>query len=514
VNGIGPIAPAASAALSLNALAGGAPTDQAANASGGPPTGTAQAADDGRPATPLSAVANDAAEVHRTGVSTSGPTAGMASGVDPSASSQLQRLQASASLGQVSALPADLTEALAAGRGPGASADATASPDDAASLQARMASQASRLPVDRGPVRADPAAATTVPANADATLAQAAPAALGTAASLLWQAQVTPAYVAAMQLPAGPDRTAGRDAPQDSTRRHRRDERRSPMWWLFTQDDEDDESDAPDPAEPVSLLTESHRRHAGDATRDRGRPILDATAPPWAAPLARALQQALSRGGTGAAAVRAVLAEWQRGRRVVIVCPLVGSIAPGDPVDGRAFIVQRSVSGDVDAVDVLHQAPLARAGQGAAWQHAPRVDGMPQTLPPDPRGTTGDDLADQLATLQGASFPARLRWARMPAAHDWWHVRTVKHHGAQGGRQLDTVAPVAAPAGMTDARADHADGVSTEIQLGPVRRLVPRWRDVGVRVDAARRFWEALGPQWSVHLFVTAELLLAGEMRT
>ena len=48
-----------------------------------------------------------------------------------------------------------------------------------------------------------------------------------------------------------------------------------------------------------------------------------------------------------------------------------------------------------------------------------------------------------------------------------------------------------------------------EVQLGPVLARSLHWCEVCVRINAVRRFWAALGGQWSVNV-VVCSLPLAG----
>lgn len=120
------------------------------------------------------------------------------------------------------------------------------------------------------------------------------------------------------------------------------------------------------------------------------------------------------------------------------------------------------------------------------------------------RAASGSGLA-----LQGRRFAARLRWAQLPAPGAWWAVRTVKDHQAARGRQLCTLADVHVPFGPVGASGPRAAGtMACEVQLGPVRPPVARWRDLCIQIDAAHGFWLALGAQWTVPVLATTEVLL------
>jgi hypothetical protein len=98
--------------------------------------------------------------------------------------------------------------------------------------------------------------------------------------------------------------------------------------------------------------------------------------------------------------------------------------------------------------------------------------------------------------LFGLRVEARLQWSSPPREIHWCHVRVVKEHHPRRGRQL-------VPPGGAEAGAP----VPCEVQLGPVLARSLRWCDVRVRIDAAQRFWTALGAQWSVHVVVCSQPL-------
>jgi hypothetical protein len=84
--------------------------------------------------------------------------------------------------------------------------------------------------------------------------------------------------------------------------------------------------------------------------------------------------------------------------------------------------------------------------------------------------------------LTGVRVAARLQWRQAPHVAGWLHSRMAKEHTSLRGRQLVPLAP----------------GDVCEVQLGPVLAERRRPCDVRLRIDAARRFWTALGDQWSV----------------
>lgn len=164
----------------------------------------------------------------------------------------------------------------------------------------------------------------------------------------------------------------------------------------------------------------------------------------WSTAVSSALREAL-RPKPAPQALQAASEQWRLGRCVVLACPQ-GS----DPA-------------------------------GPAWAFV---------LWPRPASRTGAPLA-----LFGLRVDARLHWARLPPSIDWCHARVMKEQHPRQGRQLVAL----------DARGT-AD-VACEVQLGPVPLRTPRWRHACVRVDAVRRFWGALGEQWSVTVVVASRPL-------
>jgi hypothetical protein len=80
-------------------------------------------------------------------------------------------------------------------------------------------------------------------------------------------------------------------------------------------------------------------------------------------------------------------------------------------------------------------------------------------------------------------------------------VRVIKEHHPRSGRQLIAAAP-----------AQSTGRVPCEVQLGPVLARALRGCDVCVRIGAARRFWNALGTQWSMHVIVSSAPLIGGRV--
>lgn len=197
---------------------------------------------------------------------------------------------------------------------------------------------------------------------------------------------------------------------------------------------------------PAPAPRKEEHRAAPDAVLD---PIADGQ---WCEALSTALRAAL----TARIVPQALLAaaeQWKRGRCVVLACP------QGDDPEGGAWAF-------------------------VLW---PRVQARPAECSAIPE-----------LSLHGLQVEARLQWSASPRAGQWCHVRVIKEHHPRSGRQLvalDEGAPGRPPA--------------CEVQLGPVLARSLRWCEVRVRIQAAQRFWAALGTQWSVHVVVSAQPLLA-----
>jgi len=110
-----------------------------------------------------------------------------------------------------------------------------------------------------------------------------------------------------------------------------------------------------------------------------------------------------------------------------------------------------------------------------------------------------DDVRTPQLALYGARVEARLQWSTRPTAPRWHYVRVIKQHHPRTGRQL--VPSTAEPCGR----------VPCEVQLGPVLARPLRNCDVCLRINAVRRFWIALGTQWSMHVVVCSHALLSNE---
>jgi hypothetical protein len=173
----------------------------------------------------------------------------------------------------------------------------------------------------------------------------------------------------------------------------------------------------------------------------------------WCDALTRALSAALAAKIPPQALLFAA-EQWRRGRCVVLACP-----QGADPA-------------------------------GPAWAFVL----WPRALP-----TAAADRAGGVKSLAlyGLRVEARLQWSSPPCDARWCHVRVVKEHHPKRGRQL-------IPVGAAGSSAP----VPCEVQLGPVLARSLRWCEVCVHIDAAKRFWAALGAQWSAHVVVSSRPLV------
>jgi len=209
----------------------------------------------------------------------------------------------------------------------------------------------------------------------------------------------------------------------------------------------------PEAAEPTDGAEDDGAGADADEQAAEAVTVLDGDEAVWQDALARAVNERLAA-PQAPAALNAAAEQWARARCVVLVCP---------------------------------QAVPAGTATEAAWAFV---------LWPRRGARTRGPMARRFS-FTGQRVEALLQWpAAVPPA--WCSVRAVKQHHTSG-RRLVALDAAGAPLGP----------VPCELQLGPVRAAAPRWRQAGVRVDAVRRFWTALGAQWSVLLLVCPQPLLA-----
>ena len=179
----------------------------------------------------------------------------------------------------------------------------------------------------------------------------------------------------------------------------------------------------------------------------------DEDAGAWCDALTRAVRNALAAPSVPPALLFAAQ-QWKRGRCVVLACP-----QSADPAAAAwAFVL-------------WPRKQLARQAED----------------PPAP------------VSLYGVRVEARLHWASRSGAPRWCYERVIKQHHPRTGRQL------------IPASVDPSGRVACEVQLGPVLARALRSCDVCIRINAVRRFWVALGTQWSMHVVVCSHALLGHE---
>jgi hypothetical protein len=190
-------------------------------------------------------------------------------------------------------------------------------------------------------------------------------------------------------------------------------------------------------------------------------PLAECDSGSWSEALTQALRAALAARMVPQALLAAA-EQWQRGRCVVLACP------QGSDPAGPAWAF------------VLWPRPYAN---------------------PSPRPAVDGNAAPATLSLFGLRVSARLQWHTLPPNTPWCHARVIKEHHPHRGRQL------VAPDNDIDPAAPSA-ALPCAVQLGPVLACSLRWCEVRVHIQAAQRFWAALGRQWSVHVVVSARPLV------
>jgi hypothetical protein len=177
-------------------------------------------------------------------------------------------------------------------------------------------------------------------------------------------------------------------------------------------------------------------------------PVVEQQDRAWCEELNRVVRIALAA-RTPPHALQLAAEQWRRSRCVVLACPQ-----------------------GVDAA-------------GPAWafvlwprkQTTPRAEGAPPPI-----------------ELMGARVEALLHWSAPPTTPQWHATRVIKQHHPRTGRQLIPL--------------EAAAHVACEVQLGPVLARPLRHCNVCLRINAVRRFWNALGAQWSLHVVVCSQPLI------
>ena len=224
------------------------------------------------------------------------------------------------------------------------------------------------------------------------------------------------------------------------------------------------DSDHAPPPPPVELCDEEpDEEPADEAPADNvavsaETVVEDPVETTWCEPLTRALRSALASRVPPQALLSAA-EQWKRARCVVLACP------QGDDPHGPAWAF-------------------------VLWPHVQVQGAINGVAPP--------------LVLRGLRVEARLQWSAPPREGQWSHVRVVKEHHPRSGRQLVS---------LDDTGSSQASraAVPCEVQLGPVLARAPRWCEVRLRIQAAQRFWNALGTQWSALVVVSAQPLIAAQ---
>lgn len=112
----------------------------------------------------------------------------------------------------------------------------------------------------------------------------------------------------------------------------------------------------------------------------------------------------------------------------------------------------------------------------------------------------GRDAGGQLR-LEGRRWPLRLQWRQRPASDAWFCARAVKE--AQPGLAWQ----------LSPCPDDGAARAAVALQLGPLLDGERRWQHLGLRLESARPFREALGAQWSVWLLATLGAWMDGDQQ-
>jgi len=259
--------------------------------------------------------------------------------------------------------------------------------------------------------------------------------------------QAVPATLIGLQVEpafAWPLLRHGVDPTLPEFQRERRRERDSRQHETPADDTADEGAAAPRGAPPTE------RRDPAGVVFD------DAVGDDWCTPLTQALRDALAA-RVVPQALLAAAEQWRHGRCVVLACPK--GFDPAGP--GWAFVLW----------------PQPRAVASPRQSFEGRVPAL---------------------ALFGLRVEASLQWSSLPPAREWCHVRVVKEHHPRRGRQLIAFDTIGASA---------TSAVPCEVQLGPVLARSLRWCEVCVRINAVRRFWSALGAQWSVNVVVCSQPL-------
>ncbi|WP_271007482.1 hypothetical protein [Paucibacter sp. B51] len=188
-----------------------------------------------------------------------------------------------------------------------------------------------------------------------------------------------------------------------------------------------------------------------------------------------------------------------------------GAAEEAEPADWRPLLLRRWQQSSLPEARLI----LQRARE--QWALGRRVL---LACPAESLSTQGSELgalAGWAALLHGQTGPAGFS-----LSGPRWRVQMQWRHAAAAGR------PDAGPATCLIAHAVKeapSPGLAWQLrpspepgqararialQLGPLCEAGQRWQDLGLRLDAARAFRSALGPQWSVWLLASPEPWMCG----
>ncbi|WIV98239.1 chromosomal replication initiator protein DnaA [Kinneretia aquatilis] len=188
-----------------------------------------------------------------------------------------------------------------------------------------------------------------------------------------------------------------------------------------------------------------------------------------------------------------------------------GAAEEAEPADWRPLLLRRWQQSSLPEARLI----LQRARE--QWALGRRVL---LACPARPLPTAGEMPATQAgwaALLQGQAGPAGLS-----LSGPRWRVQMQWRHAAAAGRpdagpatclMAHAVKEAPSPGLAWQLRPSPEPGQARAriaLQLGPLCEAGQRWQDLGLRLDAARAFRSALGPQWSVWLLASPEPWMCG----
>lgn len=183
-----------------------------------------------------------------------------------------------------------------------------------------------------------------------------------------------------------------------------------------------------------------------------------------------------------------------------------GAAEEAEPADWRPLLLRRWQQSSLPEARLI----LQRARE--QWALGRRVL---LACPAESLATQGSELgalAGWAALLHGQAGPTGLS-----LGGPRWRVQMQWRHAAAAGRtdagpatclMAHAVKEAPSPGLAWQLRPSPEPGQARAriaLQLGPLCEAGQRWQDLGLRLDAARAFRSALGPQWSVWLLASPE---------